>query len=79
MTRTEIERLAVVETHVEALIQTVSEMDAKIDDIQARIVAKEASDQQIGMILGRFNKILVGTILISNFILGALVAYTQLQ
>ena len=77
MTRTEIERLAVVETHVDDLLRCVADMDQKLDDIQARLVAKDASDKQIGMVLSRANKLLITVILVSNFVLGAIVAITQ--
>ena len=77
MTRTEIERLAVVETHVDDLLRCVADMDEKLDDIQARLVAKDASDKQVGVVLGRANRLLITVILVSNFVLGTIVAVTQ--
>jgi hypothetical protein len=78
MTRTEIERLAVVETQMDSVCSKIADMDAKIDNLTTLVSARVTRDEYISVLTNRANKLILSVIVVSNFVLGVALALTHL-
>lgn len=77
MTRSELERLAVLETQMESVCSKIGEMDAKLDHLTEVLSARMVRDSYIATLTGRANKLILSIIVVSNFVLGLALAVSH--
>ena len=77
MTRTELERLAVLENQVDSMQRCMDNIDTKLDAISAQISKRSIEADHTSFLAKRFNSVIVFLIVVCNFSLGLFLAFTH--